>query len=243
MRKNHLLSVASVVAALLLGGTTGVAVAAPTPVTCAQANAAVAVGQDRVQNEAADVREAEDNLQASNDNLTEAIEALDSAVLGGALEVVLAPLRAAVDNAEESRDANQRALDAERAELREAQADLAELVNIQERACAPAATTTPPPPPVDKDCDDFLTQKAAQAVLDLDKADPNGLDANKNGVACEEFFPPVTSTVNPPPAIVGDDVIGEDNDIDIRVNVPEVDNDTDDGVRFRPNTSGGIATG
>lgn len=49
-------------------------------------------------------------------------------------------------------------------------------------------TTAPPtttPAGDDKDCADFPTQAAAQAVLDADKTDPNHLDANHNGIACE----------------------------------------------------------
>ena len=37
-------------------------------------------------------------------------------------------------------------------------------------------------------CDDFDTQAEAQDELDADPADPNGLDGNNNGEACEEFF-------------------------------------------------------
>ena len=39
----------------------------------------------------------------------------------------------------------------------------------------------------DVDCADFPTQRQAQAVLVADPSDPNGLDANKNGTACEDF--------------------------------------------------------
>jgi hypothetical protein len=37
----------------------------------------------------------------------------------------------------------------------------------------------------DLDCKDFSTQEEAQAVLDADSSDPNGLDADNDGVACE----------------------------------------------------------
>ena len=40
---------------------------------------------------------------------------------------------------------------------------------------------------VDLDCDQFPNQAAAQVVLDADPADPNGLDSNGNGVACESY--------------------------------------------------------
>jgi hypothetical protein len=39
----------------------------------------------------------------------------------------------------------------------------------------------------DVDCADFPTQGQAQAVLVADPSDPNGLDGNKNGTACEDF--------------------------------------------------------
>jgi hypothetical protein len=38
---------------------------------------------------------------------------------------------------------------------------------------------------VDLDCKDFSTQEEAQTVLDADSSDPNGLDADNDGVACE----------------------------------------------------------
>ncbi len=39
------------------------------------------------------------------------------------------------------------------------------------------------------DCIDFATQEEAQAVYDLDPSDPNGLDPDFDGVACEELLP------------------------------------------------------
>lgn len=40
--------------------------------------------------------------------------------------------------------------------------------------------------PADLDCDEFKTQEAAQAALDENPKDPNGLDADEDGVACED---------------------------------------------------------
>jgi hypothetical protein len=37
-------------------------------------------------------------------------------------------------------------------------------------------------------CSDFASQADAQAALLADPSDPNGLDQNHNGIACEEFF-------------------------------------------------------
>jgi hypothetical protein len=42
------------------------------------------------------------------------------------------------------------------------------------------------------DCADFASQEEAQAVYDQDTSDPNGLDADSDGVACEEL--PTTTT-------------------------------------------------
>ena len=40
----------------------------------------------------------------------------------------------------------------------------------------------------DLDCADFATREEAQAELESDPSDPNGLDADDDGIACEEFF-------------------------------------------------------
>jgi hypothetical protein len=39
----------------------------------------------------------------------------------------------------------------------------------------------------DLDCADFATQEEAQAEYDSDPSDPNGLDADNDGEACEDF--------------------------------------------------------
>ena len=39
----------------------------------------------------------------------------------------------------------------------------------------------------DLDCSDFATRAEAQAVLDADRSDPNGLDRDGDGVACESL--------------------------------------------------------
>jgi hypothetical protein len=39
----------------------------------------------------------------------------------------------------------------------------------------------------DLDCADFATQEEAQAVLERDPSDPNRLDADNDGIACEEL--------------------------------------------------------
>lgn len=47
------------------------------------------------------------------------------------------------------------------------------------------ATPTPAPGGTDLDCSDFATQEEAQAVLHADPTDPNGLDSEADGIACE----------------------------------------------------------
>lgn len=49
----------------------------------------------------------------------------------------------------------------------------------------PAPTTPEQPTQADRDCPDFSSQAEAQAVLDADPSDPERLDADHNGVACE----------------------------------------------------------
>jgi hypothetical protein len=60
---------------------------------------------------------------------------------------------------------------------------------------APAPTVGPTPTRFDPqrylgqgdryNCDDFATQADAQAVLDADRSDPNRLDGDRDGIACE----------------------------------------------------------
>jgi hypothetical protein len=42
--------------------------------------------------------------------------------------------------------------------------------------------------PTDRDCRDFASQAAAQSAMNSRSGDPERLDANHNGVACDEFF-------------------------------------------------------
>ncbi|BFV55335.1 hypothetical protein KCMC57_up04390 [Kitasatospora sp. CMC57] len=39
----------------------------------------------------------------------------------------------------------------------------------------------------DRDCPEFQTQPEAQAVFNMDRSDPNGLDADHDGIACESL--------------------------------------------------------
>ncbi|HEX9437757.1 MAG TPA: excalibur calcium-binding domain-containing protein [Candidatus Limnocylindria bacterium] len=79
-------------------------------------------------------------------------------------------------------------------------------------ACAAASPLVPPAPtgdgvarrvvpttrlvlpadraPIERDCADFADQAAAQAALRSDPTDPDGLDADGDGIACEHLPPP-----------------------------------------------------
>jgi hypothetical protein len=50
--------------------------------------------------------------------------------------------------------------------------------------------------PAERDCRDFASQSEAQAVLRADPTDPNGLDDDEDGVACDEFdYGPAVGTL------------------------------------------------
>jgi Excalibur calcium-binding domain len=51
-----------------------------------------------------------------------------------------------------------------------------------------AAAVTVEAPPVDRDCPDFATQADAQVALHSTRRDPEGLDADNDGIACEDHF-------------------------------------------------------
>lgn len=88
---------------------------------------------------------------------------------------------------------------AERPALREAEA----------AGTAPARTAAAPPPLSGFDptryvgqgdrynCSDFRSQAEAQAVLRADPRDPNRLDGDRDGVACENSPPPKDLTPVP----------------------------------------------
>lgn len=53
---------------------------------------------------------------------------------------------------------------------------------------APAPAPLPATPAGDRDCPDFASRSEAQAVLDADPSDPERLDADNDGLACEALF-------------------------------------------------------
>ena len=50
------------------------------------------------------------------------------------------------------------------------------------------AGAAPAPSTGDRDCPDFPTQAQAQAALSADPTDPDALDTDDDGTACEELF-------------------------------------------------------
>jgi Excalibur calcium-binding domain len=63
------------------------------------------------------------------------------------------------------------------------------VVTTTEIACDGASPppSEPPTAAADLDCADFATQQEAQAELARDPSDPNNLDADGDGVACETY--------------------------------------------------------
>lgn len=62
----------------------------------------------------------------------------------------------------------------------------------------PVAQPAPAPAPArDLNCSDFASQAAAQAELRRDPSDPNGLDTDRDGIACESNRAPFDRTPVP----------------------------------------------
>jgi hypothetical protein len=51
------------------------------------------------------------------------------------------------------------------------------------------------------DCSDFRSQIRTQRILLEDPSDPDNLDADKDGIACEELLPPGTKITTAGPSI------------------------------------------
>src|SRR5215210_6018301 len=51
-----------------------------------------------------------------------------------------------------------------------------------------------------KDCSSFDSQEAAQAALERDPSDPNGLDSDGNGRACDDYAYNTNTANNVPPS-------------------------------------------
>jgi hypothetical protein len=53
----------------------------------------------------------------------------------------------------------------------------------------------------DLNCDDFATRDQAQATLEADPSDPNGRDADNDGLACEDSLPVAEEPVVEEPVV------------------------------------------
>ena len=51
-----------------------------------------------------------------------------------------------------------------------------------------AGVASAQPQPTDRDCRDFASQAAAQSALRSHSGDPQRLDSDHNGIACEDYF-------------------------------------------------------
>ena len=100
-------------------------------------------------------------------------------------------------------------------------------------------------------CDDFATQEEAQAEFDSDPSDPNGLDADNDGIACEDLSSSGSGTDTGTGTGTGTGASGGTGSDDDRVSKkPSADDDRvskkpsggdDDQVSKKP--SGGVDTG
>jgi hypothetical protein len=79
-----------------------------------------------------------------------------------------------------------------------------------------ALSTAPAYAQDDQNCDDFESQAAAQAHLRQDPSDPDGLDDDNDGVACENHpdYPEGSPRDETPIGTDGDDVAGGGTDED-----------------------------
>ena len=85
-----------------------------------------------------------------------------------------------------------------------------------ERAAAPVAPAAVPAAPGrapsrDRDCPDFASQADAQAALDTVSSDPERLDADGDGIACEQHFGDDSRQI-PVRPVGGVDTGGREND-------------------------------
>lgn len=83
-------------------------------------------------------------------------------------------------------------------------------------AAFPIAGVASAQQPTDRDCRDFASQAAAQSALRSRSGDPERLDSDHNGIACEEYFktalpaPPEGPDGEPRPAPPAQPVVDRD---------------------------------
>ena len=100
----------------------------------------------------------------------------------------------------------------------------------------PSSPEPSSPEPADLDCVAFATQPEAQAEFDADPSDPNGLDADNDGIACEELSGVDDSTISPDTA--DDDQYGTD---DVQYGTDDVQDETVPPDTVLPETGGPVS--
>lgn len=204
MRTKILLCTAAVVASLL--GSAGVASAAPAQVlpTCeAQTRIVVALeAQLKTLTDSQDIKNIpamEKNLKVLRSELVKLQADLDALlkIVGPTADQLkaIADLKIAVGTKTTQVTTADKLIIDLKAKLATAEANLKVGIELKDKVCAPpVVTTTATPPPVtttvvpppfkDIDCDD-VTFAEAQRILKADPTDPNLIDTNGNGIACE----------------------------------------------------------
>lgn len=153
-------------------------------IDCDAAKKLVVSAQVRLDNRAAEERVEENAaLKAAKDALDAAQDALD-ALGADATEAVRQAARDLVQEKRTLRDAAKDALDVDSRRLSELRAALTVAVQEKDRVCGGVTTTPPAPAPEDVDCNE-VSDDEAQRILDADTSDPNDLDSDNDGVACE----------------------------------------------------------
>jgi MYXO-CTERM domain-containing protein len=84
----------------------------------------------------------------------------------------------------------------------------------------------------DRDCADFASQAEAQEALDGSVGDPERLDANDDGVACESFFREAAATSAAPTTTAAP-----------RTSAPEAEDDDEEEGQVKVMPRGGVDTG
>lgn len=161
--------------------------------SCDAARKVLVKAQVRVDDRAAQERVEElAEFDAAKVALNAAQVELDVAVgLGVAADIQIA--REARNAARDVRDRAQTALDTDSKRLAELRVLLTVAIGERDKACDETPPTTTPTPvpttPADADVDcDEVTDARAQEILDADRSDPNNLDDDNDGVACEEHI-------------------------------------------------------
>jgi hypothetical protein len=109
---------------------------------------------------------------------------------GVAASLTIGSITIVIDDKTDVNDAERAGIDALKGVVDRAQKALDKAVDKREDRCATPETTTPAPtttvvPDPDVDCDE-VSDDEAQRILDADRSDPNDLDQDRDGIACED---------------------------------------------------------